>query len=321
MLDNTCVLHELQVDAAQAGTRLDVYLEGALEGCSRSLVARCVRDGRCTVEPGKAKPGYRLRGGERVAIEVPELEPLTAVPESIPLCVLHENEALIVIDKPPGMVVHPAIGHPRGTLVNALLGRWSDLPQDRAWRPGLIHRLDADTSGAIAVAKTPAALQRYQDAFRERRVGKTYLALVHGSPASDVFEHRGWLARHPRDFRKRTVVPDGARGGRDAHTGFVVRERGEGYSVVECRLHTGRTHQIRVHLADLGHPVLADRVYGRSARWPLAGAAVIERQALHAWRLALPHAAGSDALVVHAPLPGDMSPLVSSGLRPLVDAG
>lgn len=312
------MLHQLSVPASAAEQRLDVFLEQQLEGCSRSLVARCVREGRCTVDPGKAKPGYRLRGGELIAIEVPEIEPLEAVPEQIDLSVLYEDDALIVIDKAPSMVVHPAIGHPRGTLINAVLGRWQDLPVAEPWRPGLIHRLDADTSGVIAVAKTPAALQWYQDAFRERRVTKTYLALIHGSPRSDVFEHRGWLGRHPRDFRKRTVVPDEARGGKSAHTSFVVRARADGYSVVECRLHTGRTHQIRVHLADLGHPILADAVYGRSKQWPLNGQAIIKRQALHAWRLALP---GDDVVhkevTVQAPLPSDFSSFVEADIQPL----
>ena len=193
------VLHDLTVPSEAAGTRLDVFLEGALAGCSRSLVARCIKEGRCAITPGKAKPGYAVRGGECIAIEVPEVEPMEARPEDIPLTVLHEDDHLIAIDKPAGMVVHPAVGHLRGTLVNALLGRWQGLPAATAWRPGVIHRLDADTSGVILVAKTVAALDACQDAFRRREVRKRYLALVHGRPRADVFEHRGAIGHHPRD--------------------------------------------------------------------------------------------------------------------------
>lgn len=312
------MLHQLQVPADAAGERLDVFLEARLAGCSRSLVARCVKRGLCRIEPGTAKPAYRLRGGEVVAIEVPEIEPMEAVAEDLLLRILYEDEDLVVVDKAPGMVVHPAIGHPRGTLVNALLGRYGHTLAGEAWRPGLIHRLDADTSGVIAVARTPAALQRYQDAFRERRVTKRYLALAHGAPAADVFEHRGWLGRHPKDFRKRAVRPDGTAGAKAAHTGFVVRQRHAGYAVIECRLHTGRTHQIRVHLAASGHPVLADATYGRSDRWPLSGEAVLSRQALHAWLLELPRADGS-RLRIEAPIPADLLPLVDPPLAPLID--
>ena len=313
------MLHELQVDAADAGTRLDVWLEGQLEGCSRSLVARCVKEGRCSIDPGKAKPGFRLRGGERVAIEVPELEPLEAVPESIPLTLLHEDDDLLVVNKAPGMVVHPAIGHPRGTLVNAVLGHLGALAGDETLRPGLIHRLDADTSGVIAVAKHPQALQYCQDAFRERRVRKWYLALAGGVPRWDFHEHHGWIGRHAKDWRKRTVLADEARGAKSAHTSFVVRERHDGYSAIEARLHTGRTHQIRVHLADLKHPVLADALYGRGPRWPQAGQARLERQALHAWRLELPHPDGS-IRTFSAPIPADMAALVESAIMPLTEA-
>jgi 23S rRNA pseudouridine1911/1915/1917 synthase len=305
------MLHELVVAPDQAGIRLDVFLEQHLEGCSRSLVGRCIKRDRCTITPGKAKPGYRLRGGEAVAIEVPAIEPLQAVPEDIPLAVLYEDEKLLVVDKPAGMVVHPAIGHPRGTLLNAVLGHCADT----GGQPGLIHRLDADTSGVIAVAKTAAAQAFCQDAFRDRRVIKRYLVLVHGHPRADYFEHHGWIGRHSRDFRKRAVVADGTPGGRAAETHFLVRLREPSYSVLEARLLTGRTHQIRVHLADRGHPCLADGIYGRSVSWPLGGIgpAVLRRQALHAWYLELPHPDGF-TLRVQAPLPEDLRPWVDPSI-------
>jgi 23S rRNA pseudouridine1911/1915/1917 synthase len=314
------MLHQLVVPPEAVGERLDVFLETRLEGCSRSLVARCIKAGRCQVAPGTAKPAYRLRGGEGIAIEVPEIEPLEAVPEDIPLRILHEDADLVGIDKPPGMVVHPAIGHPRGTLGNALLGRYGPSMGGETWRPGLIHRLDADTSGVIAVAKHPQALQRYQDAFRERRVTKRYLAMAHGAPPADVFEQRSWLGRHPKDFRKRCVRPDHSPGAKPAHTGFVVRQRHDGWCVLECRLHTGRTHQIRVHLAAAGHPILADATYGRSDRWPLTpgSSPMLQRQALHAWLLELPRPAGG-VLRIKAPIPADLAPWISGELACLVD--
>jgi 23S rRNA pseudouridine1911/1915/1917 synthase len=311
------MLHELEVDETAVGDRLDVFLEARLPGCSRSLVARCIKQDLCTVTPGKAKPGYRLRGGEAVAIEVPDIEPLEAVPEDIPLAVLHEDDELLVVNKAPGMVVHPAIGHHKGTLLNAVLGRYDG--SSSTVRPGLIHRLDADTSGVIAIARTPEALTWFQDAFRERRVVKRYLALAHGRPREDVFEHKGWIGRHYKDFRKRGVQPDNTPGAKDAHTGFVRRATFDGFSALECRLHTGRTHQIRVHLADLGHAILADGVYGRSVRWPLQGPIHLRRQGLHAWRLELPRRDGS-TLQVTAPIPDDLQIVLGdTQLEPLTD--
>lgn len=317
------MLHQLIVPAQAVGQRLDVWLESVLDGCTRSLISRLIKDGRCVVEPGAAKAGHFLKGGERVALEVPEIEPMEAVPENIPLTILHEDRHLIAIDKPPRMVVHPAIGHARGTLVNAILGRYgSVLPNadgsSEAWRPGIVHRLDQDTSGVILVARTTAALTFLQDAFKARDVNKRYLALVAGKPRADFMEHAGWLGRHPRDFRKRAILPDGTADAKEAYTSVVVLERRSGYSVVEARPKTGRTHQIRVHLAALGHPVLADPTYGRSATWPLSPTEtqpVLRRHALHAWTLDVPHPDGG-RLKLQAPIPADLASWVSVGLVP-----
>lgn len=317
------MLHQLIVPQDGVGQRLDVWLESVLDGCTRSLIGRLIKDGRCVVEPGNAKAGYFLKGGERVALEVPEIEPMEAVAEDIPLTVLHEDRHLIAIDKPPGMVVHPAIGHTRGTLVNAILGRYgSTLPtadgSSEVWRPGIVHRLDQDTSGVILIARTTAALTFLQDAFKARTVQKRYLALVAGKPRADFMEHAGWLGRHPKDFRKRAVLPDGADGAKEAYTSVVVLDRRNGYSVVEARPKTGRTHQVRVHLAALGHPVLADATYGRATSWPLnpvEGQPVLRRQALHAWTLDVPHPDGG-RLKLQAPVPADFTPWVTAGLSP-----
>lgn len=311
------MLHEVTVPADAAGIRLDTWLESALPGLTRSLVARLIKEGCCAVEPGKAKPGYFLRGGERVALEVPEIEPMQVAAEDIPLAILHEDEHLVAIDKPAGMVVHPAIGHARGTLVNALLGRYGDAPGGEPWRPGIVHRLDQDTSGVIVVARTPAALVALQAAFKERAAQKRYLALAAGAPRADWLEHAGWIGRHPHDFRKRAVLAEGSGGAKEAYTSFVVRHRGDGYVAVEARPRTGRTHQIRVHLAALGHPVLADPTYGRSDRWPLHAAdgdpRALRRHGLHAWALRIPHPAGGE-LTLRAPIPEDLRPWLPASM-------
>jgi 23S rRNA pseudouridine1911/1915/1917 synthase len=317
------MLHELLVPPEAIGKRLDVWLESALDGCTRSLISRLIKDGRCAVEPGSVKAGYFLRGGERVTLEVPEIEPMEAVAEDLPLTVLHEDEHLIVVDKAPGMVVHPAIGHARGTLVNALLGRYGKLlptagGEPSAWRPGIVHRLDEHTSGVMLIARTAAALTFLQDAFKARQVEKRYLALVAGRPRADFFAHDGWLGRHPRDFRKRAVFPAEAAGAKEAYTSFVVHERHDGYSVLEARPKTGRTHQIRVHLAALGHAVLADPVYGRSGQWPLNATPdqpALRRQGLHAWTLDVPHPAGGRRQF-SAPIPADLVPWIKGRLTP-----
>jgi len=246
---------------------------------------------------------------------VPELEPVEARPEDLPLTVVYEDERLLVIDKPPGMVVHPAIGHLHGTLLNGLLGRAQR--DGGRWQPQLIHRLDADTSGVIAVAKDPQTHQRCQDAFRARVVDKRYLALIHGSPRADLLEHDGSIGRHSKDFRKRCVPPDGS--GKTAYTRLIVRERHDGWCAVEARPKTGRTHQIRVHLAELRHPVLADALYGRNTRWtPIGGGPTLTRQALHAWRLALPF--DGTTRIFHAPIPDDLRRYLDTDLEPLLDA-
>ena len=320
------VVHDLVVPAAAAGQRLDVWLESVLEGCTRSLISRLIKQGHCLLEnaggPHAAKSGYALHGGERVSLEIPAAESLSAVAENIPLTIVHEDEHLIVINKPPGMVVHPAVGHAHGTLVNALLGRYgAGLPdplgeQSVAWRPGIVHRLDEDTSGLIVVARTEQALEFLQNAFKAREVHKRYLALVAGQPRADFFEHAGWIGRHARDFRKRAVYPAGTAEAKEAYTSFIVLERHVSYSAVECRPRTGRTHQIRVHLAARGHAVLADHTYGRSRQWPLDAApqdlTALHRQALHAWAIDIPHPAGGRRRFV-APIPADLACFVNAG--------
>ncbi len=314
------------VPADAAGQRLDLWLTSVLDGCTRSHVGRLIKEGWCELRNPRGqvlavKAGYTLVGGESVSVEIPDDEPLEAAPEDLPLTILHEDEHLIVLDKAAGMVVHPSIGHLRGTLANGLLGRYgTHLPSGEGWRPGIVHRLDAETSGVIVVARTDQALVALQRAFHDRVTRKTYLALVAGHPRADFLECTGWIGRHAKDFRKRAVREPGEGDSKECATTVVVHERRTGYSVVECRPKTGRTHQIRVHLAHQGHPVLADALYGRSRTWPLnvtdATPRVIRRHALHAWVLELPHPATGATMRFQAPIPADLSPWMQGGIAP-----
>ncbi len=322
------MLTEITVPPSAKGVRLDVWLSDALDGCTRSLVSRLLKQGLCAVTGANgrtlpSKAGYFLDGGEHVAIEIPEDEPMDAVAEDIPLTILHEDTRLIAIDKPAGMVVHPAIGHRRGTLVNALLGRYgTTLPgSGEGWRPGIVHRLDAETSGVIVVARDDEALRFLQHHFKERTILKRYLALIAGMPKADWLACDGAIGRHPRDFRRRAVRPEGEGDAKAASTTVLVHERRNGYSIAEARPKTGRTHQIRVHCAALGHPILADPLYGRSRTWPVnpptdPATPCLRRHGLHAWTLDLPHPDGKTTLALRAPLPADLLPWLPGKLEP-----
>ena len=261
------------------------------------------------VDGKAAKPALRLRGGERIEVDVPPPEPSGLVAQDLPLAVLHEDRDLLVLDKQAGMVVHPARGTPHSTVVNALLHRLGEGAPGGA-RLGLVHRLDKDTSGCLVVARTEEALASLQAQFQGRTVEKVYLALVHGA-----LEAEGRLetpyGRHPRDRTRYT----GRAGSRRAVTAWRVVERfGNRASLAEVRLHTGRTHQIRVHLAEAGHPLLGDAVYGgtrREARLPPGdvvrrAAGAVGRQALHAWRLAFTHPRTGKPCRFEAPVPRDL---------------
>jgi len=291
-----------------AGLRLDVALVRLAPELSRSQVQRLVERGRILVAGRIAKPSARLRGGEPVVVELEPPEPTAAVPQDLPLAVLHEDRDLVVLDKAAGMVVHPARGTPHSTVVNALLhrlGEGAELP-----RLGLVHRLDKDTSGCLVVARTEAALQALQAQWKGRTVEKVYLALCHGALAE-----RGRLdtpyGRHPKDRTRHTGRLRTAT--RRAITEWAVVERfGAAATLAEVLLHTGRTHQIRVHLSEAGHPLLADALYGgtrREARAPAGlaarAAAAIGRQALHAARLAFDHPRTGRRVRFEAPLPPD----------------
>ncbi|GBD29171.1 Ribosomal large subunit pseudouridine synthase D [bacterium HR32] len=287
----------ITVDAQRAGQRLDRYLAAELAGLSRSHVKRLVLEGRVKVGGRPARPSHEVRPGEVVEVELPPpAPPPQPVPEAIPLTVVYEDGDVAVVDKPAGIAVHPGAGRTRGTLVNALLATVGTLSRLDPLRPGIVHRLDKDTSGLMVVAKTDEAHAALADQIRRRAVQRWYLALVRGQPAWNQRRVEAPIGRHPVHRRRMVVRP----GGREATTDFAVRERLGAYTLVEAKLHTGRTHQIRVHARYLGHPVAGDPVYGRRGELGLS------RQFLHAWRLAFTHPRTGAPLEFRSPLPEDL---------------
>jgi 23S rRNA pseudouridine1911/1915/1917 synthase len=296
--------HELTVDAARAGRRLDAFVAASGIAITRSQARHLIDAGRVTVGGVRRKPGYPVRDGEHVVVEIVPVAPSVALAEDLPLRVLHEDDVLIAIDKAPGMVVHPAPGRWQGTLVNALVHRWGRLPSREDARPGIVHRLDRDTSGVMVIARTPAALDHLARQFHDRTVAKRYLAIVAGTIRRDALVLDAPIGRHPAERKKMSTR---ARVHRPALTRVRVLERFASATLVEAAPETGRTHQIRVHLAAQGYPILGDTVYGR--RRPPA-AASIARQALHAAALTLTHPATGERMTFTAPLWEDMMNLL-----------
>lgn len=308
----------LVVPPEQEGLRLDRFIAGAQRAFSRAQISRWIRAGHVTRNGAGSKPGALLRAGDVVEVTPPAVAPSPLLPQAMPLDILFEDEHLIVINKPPGLVIHPAAGNPDGTLVNALLAHCRDLSGvGGVERPGIVHRLDKDTSGLLVAAKTDAAHRALALAFRWRTTDKRYLAIVYGHPPGQEGVIDRPIARHPSERKRMAVVP----GGRPARTLWTLRESLPGTSLLECRLITGRTHQIRVHLASIGYAVVGDPVYaGRQWRGlpPHIAAAcrAFPRQALHAWRLTLTHPASGQPLTFEAPLPADMAALLAALRHP-----
>ncbi len=295
--------------------RLDVFLAGREPGWTRSQVQTWIARGLVSVAGAPVtKAGHRLRTRDAVAVEPPPQEPLAVVPEAIPLSIVYEDQDLLVVDKPAGMVVHPAPGNPRGTLVNALLHHCRDLSGiGGALRPGIVHRLDKDTSGLLVVAKSDPAHRGLAGQFRRHAVEKIYSVVVWGCVAEGEGTVDAPVGRHPVE-RKRMSTQ--SRRAKEARTHWRVRERFGVATLLEVRIETGRTHQIRVHSAFLGHPVVGDTVYGRPVKGLRSGAPllsavrrVIQRQALHAGRLSFTHPRSGEALSFSSPLPEDMAGL------------
>jgi 23S rRNA pseudouridine1911/1915/1917 synthase len=305
------------VDKIDAGKRLDVLVAARLSDHSRSYIAHLITCGRIKVNGKIIKPGCRVKSGDQVEGSIPPPEPLTFRPEPIPIEILFEDEQMIVINKQPGLVVHPAPGHSSGTLVNALLYHCPTLGGiGGKIRPGIVHRLDKDTSGVLVVAKNDTAHHRLAGQFKSREVQKQYLALVHGNIKEDSGTVAFSIGRHPVDRKKMSTRSRKARG---AETRWKVRERFDGVTLLELDLKTGRTHQIRVHCAAIGHPVVGDPVYGGRRRLDLSGSGknpllqiTADRQMLHAWRLQFAHPLIEKHLSFEAPLPADMLGLIET---------
>jgi 23S rRNA pseudouridine1911/1915/1917 synthase len=297
---------QIEIQATQGGQRLDKFLAEQVPDLSRSAAQRLIDQEHVSVNGETARASYKVRSGDLVVALLPAEEPAAPAAEEIPLNVLYEDDALLVVDKPAGMVVHPAPGHAGGTLVNALLAHSPELAGDSSdERPGIVHRLDRDTSGLILLAKNEKVRRALQRQFQERQVRKAYLALLYGhlQPAWGRIEAP--IGRDPRHRQRMAVVP----GGREAVTEYHVLEQYSHpvgpaaglYTLAQVEPKTGRTHQIRVHLASIGHPVVGDAVYGRKrTSLPLA------RQFLHAQRIEFKHPASGQRLAFEAPPPEDL---------------
>ncbi len=291
--------------------RLDKLLLSRHPDMTRSRIEGLIKAGFVTVNGVIVdKAGTKVCGDEEIAMEIPPPIPAIPEPEPIPLSVVYEDEDIIVIDKQPGLVVHPAPGHPTGTLVNALLHHIPNL-QDIGGRerPGIVHRLDQETSGLLIVAKTEQAMTALGKAFASHQnVEKTYVAICHGRPRLDAGRVECMIGRHPVDRKRRAIVE---RNGKLAITDWRVAGWDGKVSRIECRIATGRTHQIRLHMASLGCPVIGDKMYGKSARDKQLSP-VPQRQMLHAWRLALWHPTRNVKMAFEAPIPADMTPYLQT---------
>ncbi len=300
---------EFAVSAGESGKRLDRYLSSQLPELSRTRVQALVDEGRVRVEGVARKPSYRVATGETVQIEIPPAAPAQIVSEPIPLEILYEDEDVVVVNKPAGMTVHPGAGAETGTLAAALLHHFGGLDRlsdiGGPLRPGIVHRLDKGTSGALIIARNNRAHRSLTGQFRERRIEKIYLALLRGRMKEDSGRIELPVAR---DLRRRTRMTARRREGRAARTDWRVRLRLPGFTLLSASLHTGRTHQLRVHFSALGHPVVGDTLYG-APRLPHVGGRTLPplgRYFLHAARLCFEHPRRGELIEVRAPLPPEL---------------
>ncbi len=287
----------IRLVADRAGVRLDHYICQTCRGVSRTTVQRLIGDGHVTLNDMAVKASQKIRPGDVVVVSVPPPQPSPVlVPEGIPLDILHEDAEILVVNKPAGVTVYPAPGHPRQTLMNAVLAHFPDVSKiDGSVRPGIVHRLDKDTSGVMVVAKSKVAQLNLSAQLKNRRVLKQYLVLVKGNPTPGEGTVDAPIGRHPKDRKRMAVV----KGGREARTLYRVVRRLGGYALVEATLETGRTHQIRVHFSRMGWPVVGDGVYGVKVDW-------LCRQFVHASRLGLRLPSNNQWVVFSAALPPDL---------------
>ena len=287
----------LQADETYMDERLDKFLSAMLPDQSRSYLQKIIKDGNVLVNGEPKKSSYRLEDGDEVTADLPELKSPDIEPENIPLDILYEDDSILMVNKPQGMVVHPSAGHYTGTLVNAVLwhcqGQLSGI--NGVSRPGIVHRIDKDTTGVLVVCKNDAAHNAVAAQLKEHSITRKYRAIVHGVIKEDEGTVDAPIGRHPTERKK---MASGVKNGKRAVTHYRVLERFQGYTYVECQLETGRTHQIRVHMASIHHPLLGDTVYG-----PAKDSHHLEGQTLHAMVLGLIHPVTGEYLEVEAPLP------------------
>lgn len=308
-------------DESDQGRRLDAVVAAHLPACSRSRAVNLIANLEILVDNQAKKPGYRVKCGDKILGRIPVPVQVEYEPEPIPLQILYQDSHIVVLNKQAGLVVHPAPGHSRGTLVNALLYHCPDLEGiGGEIRPGIVHRLDKDTSGTMVVAKNADALEKLAKQFKTRTIQKIYLALVYGELRVDEGTISLPIGRHPVHRKRMSTI---TRKGRSAETSWRVRERFQGITLIELTLKTGRTHQIRVHCATMGFPIVGDQMY-RSRKWlkdsagsfsgesssKAAPLKAVPRQMLHAWRLGLTHPHTGEFMTFESPIPEDMAALM-----------
>ena len=286
----------IQVTETDSGQRIDKLLSQQLPELTRSAIQHLMQDGCVTIGEQPVKKNAKAAAGDVIAVEVPEPKEVSIEPENIPLDIVYEDEDITVVNKPKGMVVHPAPGNWSGTLVNALMYHCGDSLSgiNGEIRPGIVHRIDKDTSGLLVVAKNDRAHQSLAEQIQVHSAGRRYFAVVYGCPREETGTIQAPIARHPVDRKKMAVLA----GGREAITHYQVLEHYQGYTLMKFRLETGRTHQIRVHMAHIGHPIIGDPLYGPAKdKWKLQG------QCLHAGELELTHPVTGERMLFEAPLP------------------
>ncbi|SFS61189.1 RluA family pseudouridine synthase [Paenibacillus sp. 453mf] len=297
-------IQEWTVEADFAKERIDKYIADSMDDVSRSQVQIWIGDGHVTVNGNQVKSNYKLAAGDKIELVVPEVAAVEILPENIPLEVVYEDSSVIVVNKPRGLVVHPAPGHASGTLVNALMYHCHDLSGiNGELRPGIVHRIDKDTSGLLMAAKNDKAHASLAAQLKDHSVNRRYIALVHGHVQHDQGTIDAPIGRDAHDRKMFTVTE---RNSKHAVTHFSVMERLGDYTLLELKLETGRTHQIRVHMKFIGHPLVGDPMYGRSKGVKMNG------QALHAATLGFVHPDSGETLEFNAPLPQDMEDVLAS---------
>lgn len=281
------------------GERIDKFLSCRLEEVSRSYIQKLIKEGHVSVNGKPVKANYKLGAGDEISVEIPEAKEPDILPEDIPLDILYEDQDILVVNKPKGMVVHPAAGHYSGTLVNALMYHCKDSLSgiNGVMRPGIVHRIDMDTTGSLLVCKNDEAHRILAEQLKEHTIRREYHAIVYGNIKEDTGTVDAPIGRHPTDRKKMSI---NHKNGKQAVTHYEVLERFGNFTYIRCRLETGRTHQIRVHMASLHHPLLGDEVYGPYSRPPFPG---LKGQVLHAKILGIYHPATGEYMEFDAPLP------------------